>query len=245
VSDYRDDLPKDVAAGLEGFLVAARHASGENLKSAVLFGSAAEGRLRATSDVNLILVFGEVRLTELDALRDAFAFAHSAISLNSLFLEESEVVLAAQAFAVKFSDIRVRHRVLYGADVFAGMEVDRGAILQRLKQVIINMTLRLRERYVLAGARDEQRVRLIAETSGPIRACAAAILELEGTAASSPKEALQFFVQRLAGPNWNDVVLNLSAARNDLSLSPDVAVATISGVLDLLREMYRCARDLH
>jgi hypothetical protein len=78
-----------------------------------------------------------------------------------------------------------------------------------------------------------------------MRACAAAILELEGAAASSPKEALQIFVQRLAGRNWNELVLNLSAARSDLSLSREVAVATISGVLDLLREMYRCVRDLH
>jgi predicted nucleotidyltransferase len=245
VSDLTDDLPSEVAAALEDFVAAAKRASGENLKSVVLFGSAAEGRLRPTSDVNLILVFGEVRLAELDGMRDSFGFAHSAIALDALFLEGSEVPLAAQAFAVKFSDIRARHRVLYGADVFAGLEVSRDALIQRLKQVIINLTLRLRERYALAGAREEQKVRMIAQSSGPVRACAAAILELEGVAASSPKEALQVFVQRLPQRDWSTLVENLSAARNELAPAGEAASATISQLLNLLREMYRCARDLH
>ena len=245
MSEQTDDLPREVAATLEDFVAAARRASGENLKSVVLFGSAAEGRLRPTSDVNLILVFGEVRLAELDVMRDSFGFAHSAIALETLFLEESEVALAAEAFAVKFSDIRVRHRLLYGADIFAGVEVGRDALIQRLKQVILNLTLRLRERYALAGAREEQKVRMIAHSSGPVRACAAAILELEGVAASSPKEALQVFVQRLPQRNWSTLVENLSAARSELALSGEPAAATISQLLNLLREMYRCAQDLH
>ena len=51
-----EGLPKPVAAGLAEFLGAARDTLSADLVSAVLFGSAADGRLAPTSDVNLLLV---------------------------------------------------------------------------------------------------------------------------------------------------------------------------------------------
>ena len=46
------DLPDVVARVLDDFVAAAREAFGDDLVSIVLFGSAAEGALRATSDVS-------------------------------------------------------------------------------------------------------------------------------------------------------------------------------------------------
>jgi predicted nucleotidyltransferase len=232
------DLPTSVATVLDDFLTTATRVSGENLKSAVLFGSAVEARLRPASDVNLILVYGEVKLAELDGLREAFGFAHSAIALDVLFIEESEVPVAAHAFAVKFSDIRMRHRVLLGRDVFADVEIGREATIARLKQVLINLTLRLRERYALSGQREEQHARLIADISAPVRACAAALLALEGAAVASPKEALLLFVKRLPERDWTPLVDNLAAARSEL-LRGQAVSATVAGLADLLRAMYR------
>ena len=63
-------LPTNVEEALGEFLGCARGALGEDLRSAVLFGSAAENRLRATPDVNLILVVAAFDLARLDLLRD-------------------------------------------------------------------------------------------------------------------------------------------------------------------------------
>ena len=49
-------LPPPIAEVLNSFLQSAKDALGPDLLSVVLFGSAAEGKLRATSDLNLILV---------------------------------------------------------------------------------------------------------------------------------------------------------------------------------------------
>jgi predicted nucleotidyltransferase len=238
-----DDLPDRVRPTLEEFVAAAVRISGENLKSAVLFGSAAEGQLRPTSDVNLILVFGDVRLPELERLREDLSFAHAAIGLEVMFLEEAEITVAAQAFAVKFTDILSRHRVLHGADVFASLRISREATLNRLRQVLVNLTLRLRERYALLGAREEQVNFLIADVSGPVRACAAAILGLEGERVVSPKEALEALALRLPGGNRAGLLANISSARRELELSPAVAGATIGELLELLRAMYRYIGD--
>src|ERR1700722_9575910 len=99
-----DDLPNQVRSTLEDFVAAAVNASGSNLRSAILFGSTAEGRLRPSSDVNLVLVFDAVHLPELERLRAHLSFAHAAIGLEVMFLEEAEIELAGQAFAVKFTD---------------------------------------------------------------------------------------------------------------------------------------------
>jgi predicted nucleotidyltransferase len=238
VESNLDDLPTRVRSTLEDFIAAAIGVSGTNLKSVVLFGSAAEGQLRPTSDVNLVLTFGAVHLAELERLRVHLSFAHAVIKLEVMFLEQAEIDMAAEAFAVKFTDILARHRVLHGADVFAGLRITRQATLNRLRQVLLNLTLRFRERYALIGMGEEQVNVLIAELSGPLRASAAAILALEGAAASSPKEALRILAQRLSGTDMTDLLANISDARQERALEPAVADATIGGLLDLLRAMY-------
>jgi len=55
---------------LGDFVEAARGAFGPDLRAVVLYGSAAEGRLRATSDVNVILVLGTFDRARAEALRE-------------------------------------------------------------------------------------------------------------------------------------------------------------------------------
>ena len=47
---------------------------------------------------------------------------------------------------MKFADIAARHAVIDGRDVFAGLTQSRAAQLTRVRQVLLNLLLRLRER---------------------------------------------------------------------------------------------------
>src|SRR5262245_23422260 len=109
-----EGLPANVATVLKSFLEEARASLGDDLVSAVLFGSAAENRLTATSDVNLILVLRGFDAERLGALGDALLAAEAAIQLKVMFLVESEIPSAVECFAQKFADILRRHRVVYG-----------------------------------------------------------------------------------------------------------------------------------
>src|SRR5579864_3560524 len=93
-----DQLPEPVAAGLTGFVTAARQAFGEDLLSITLFGSAAEGRLRATSDVNVIVVLARAEPAGLAAIGEAYRLARAAIGLSAMFIRESEIAAASEAF---------------------------------------------------------------------------------------------------------------------------------------------------
>ena len=181
--------------------------------SVVLFGSGAEGQWRPTSDVNLVGVLRRFEAAAIDRLREPFRLSHAAIALEAMFILVEEVPQAAEAFAVKFADIRRRHRVLHGSDPFADLPISRPAELARCRQVLLNLTLRLRERYVLQSLRDEQAALAVADAAGHLRAAAAALCELEGKPAPSPREALAEVARALPGRPWEPLLAQRSAAR--------------------------------
>ncbi|HSB63197.1 MAG TPA: nucleotidyltransferase domain-containing protein [Thermoanaerobaculia bacterium] len=233
------DLPVPASRALDDFLLAARAALGGNLVSAVLFGSGAEGALRPESDLNLVLVLREVSEGALGALRPAFRAAQAAARLEVMFLLESEIEDAAEAFAVKFADIARRRRVVYGPDSFAGLQVPRDALRRRLGQSLLNLMLRLREAYALHGGSDDEAARTVASFVGPLRATAASILALEGAAVPRPKEALRTLAAALPGDGWNALVERLSAVREQRPLASGEA----PGILARLPELARLLRE--
>ncbi len=232
-----NDLPAPVQQSLHAFVEAAKVAFESDLVSVVLFGSAAEGRLRATSDVNVLLVLGRFEQPRADRMREPLRVAHAAVQLNAMFLLESEVAAANAAFAVKFADIQARHRVLFGADPFAGLGTPRDALIRRLGQVLLNLQLRLRERYVMLSLREEQLALVIAEAASPLRASAASMLQLEGRHAAAPKAALEQLVGELGDARLSAVLKDISAAREDAALEPGQASSTLMRLIELTQRL--------
>src|SRR5215204_137654 len=141
---WNRDLPPDIAATLGEFRAQSVESFGDSLKSLLLFGSAAEGRLRATSDVNLVMVFSHLDLVRVKAWRSQVELLVAAIDLQPLILLEDEIEAAAEAFAVKYFDIVHRRRVLHGTDPFATLKISDEALQRRVAQVLLNLALRLR-----------------------------------------------------------------------------------------------------
>jgi predicted nucleotidyltransferase len=244
LSELMRDLPEDVASVLADVVGAARDAFADDLVSVVLYGSAAEGALRPTSDVNLIIVLRTFDRARGDRFRGPLQVARAAIQLAVMFLLADEIDGAARAFAQKFSDIKRRRRVLHGEDPFSTLAIPRPALLARLDQVLLNLTLRLRAFYLERGRFEEQLAGLIAQMSGPIRTCAASLLDLEGRPASSPKEALQRFIESLGEPGWEPVLAALSQARETRSPPPGVAGDVVMRLIELTGRMRQRALAL-
>jgi predicted nucleotidyltransferase len=225
-----------VALALEKVVAAAREAFGPDLKSVVLYGSGAEDALRPTSDVNVIVVVSAFDAARAARIRDAVVVAGATVRLRAMFLLEREVADAAEAFAVKFEDVVRRHRVLYGSDPFAGLHVSRGAAVARLRQVLLNLVLRLRERIVTRGDDAPEMARIAADAAGPLRACAAEILALEGRPAASPREALTL----LAGGPLDE----LSAARETGTVPAGAEVPLVVRLIALAESLRERAARL-
>lgn len=235
-------LPTNVSTTLSTFIAAAKKAFGDHLISVVLYGSGAEGKLRPTSDVNLILVLSAFDRGLADPLREPLRLAQAAIKLRVMFLLEDELKPASQAFAVKFADITRRRLILYGEDPFASIAVSRDDAIVILKQRLLNLTLRLREAYIVRSLREEQLAAVIADAAGPLRSCASTLLELEGRASSSPKDALEQFAKSSASAA-HDVQL-ITEARQRHALPPGAAAPALFHLIELAHAMWARAAEL-
>jgi predicted nucleotidyltransferase len=230
-------LPADIERSIGAFVDAAKSSFETDLVAVVLYGSAAEGRLRATSDVNLLLVLRQFDPAHADRLREPLRIAHAAVQLNAMFLLETELPAAMEAFAVKFADILARHRIVHGRDPFANLVLPRDALIRRLKQVLLNLQVRLRERYVLLSLREEQLALVIADAAGPMRSSAASLLHLEGHDAATPREALERVVNEMNDAGLGAALHEVSTARADRHLGQGKSAPALMGLIEITRRM--------
>jgi predicted nucleotidyltransferase len=236
----KSGLPQPVVQVLSEFVAAAGAAFGsEDLVAAVLFGSAAEGRLRPTSDVNLLLVLRRFRAEAARAIESQLNFARAAVRLRVIFMLQSELEPAADLFAQKFNDIRNRHVVIYGEDPFAPIRITAESLRARTLQVLLNLEIRLRERLAANWSREDQLGAALAEAIGPVRSCAANVLELQGRPADSPKHALAVVVAGAPEPRWRELPAHYSKLREGGALEQGSLSGTLMDTMALIGWMYR------
>ena len=197
----------------------ARSASLNDLRAIVLYRQRGQrGKLRATSESTscwcCLRLIKEKRINF-----GSRSVGPGAIKLRTMFLLSGDS-LGVEAFAVKFADI-LREGACSTATTRCRISISRSDTIIRLKQTLLNLTLRLREGYVSRGLRDEQLMAMIADTAGPLRSCAASLLELEGRPAASPKEALQQVAASLPeASKREEEISQISEARDKRALAP-------------------------
>lgn len=236
-------IPEDLRRVLDGLVASATSAFGDALRSVILYGSAAEGRLRATSDVNLLFVLTRFD-SAADAFREPYRFASAAANVTAMFVLESEIPRAAEEFAQKFADIERRHVILHGEDLVADLSIPRDALVRRLQQVLLNQTIRLREIYIERSLREEQCAVAVAEATGPLRTSASSILELEGQGVLPPKEALEKLVASLDRADFVGLLPHLSEARERRTLPAGDAARLLMITQELAAAMHERALRL-
>lgn len=218
---------------LNTFIQTAETCFGANLISLYLFGSAAQDRLRAQSDVNVLVVLSEFCALAHTALQPALRQARAGIQLHAMFVEENELPTTADCFAAKFADIKARHRLMLGRDSLAPIEIKLPALVNSAKQMLCNFQLRSRENFLLAHSREEQLIKLIATAAAPLRASAAAVHFMRSGDWADGKAALiNLTTHNLA---WRDAVQGLSTARETQALPEGCAKTYFNSLQEITR----------
>ena len=240
-SDLPANLPANVQRILSGFVASAQRAFAEDLLSAVLFGSAADGTLRKSSDVNLILVLRRYDPGRARQLRNDLATAEAAILLRVMFLVQDEIPAACEAFAQKFSDILRRRVVLLGPDPFDGVSVSHPAQVRRLRQVLLNLLLRLREIHAGQASGSRPSLIMLADSTGALRSSAVLLLILEGGDAPKPKQALLRVAEQVAPGKFSASLAKLSQLRETATLPDADAHEVMIAMMELAAAMHQRA----
>lgn len=230
-------LPSQVRQVLATFTASAKDALGAGLSSMILYGSAAEGHLRPTSDVNLLLVLFSFEPSRVDALREPLRMAGAAVRLRAMFLLQDEISAATRSFASKFADILRRRFILHGPDPFAAVSIPRGVEVEQLQQQLLNFVLRLRAAYVSLSLREEQLALRIAEAIGPLRSYAASLLELQGLPPEPPADALERISEILEVRDWPVTAGFISDIQNRRPLPAGRAGAVAFQLMEMAQRM--------
>jgi predicted nucleotidyltransferase len=134
-----------------------REAAGSNLVTVVLYGSAVTLEFDPTlSDINLLCIVRDTSYPALEALAPVVKSWVRRRYAPPLILGQEDLVRFADAFAIEFLDIKAKHRVLYGHDVIASLEVS-----MRMHRVQLEYELRekgfLLHQQLMLNAGDRRR----------------------------------------------------------------------------------------
>jgi predicted nucleotidyltransferase len=140
------------------FVTRLQQAAGTNLESVILYGSAASGDYDPDySNINLLVVLKETALAKLLALAPAVeAWTKQKRHAPLLFTRE-ELEHSADVFAIELTDMQRQHRVLFGPDPVASLQIPMHLHRAQLEYELREKLILLRQ-HLLTESGDEKRL---------------------------------------------------------------------------------------
>lgn len=127
-----------------------KSAFGEELESVILYGSAASNEFHPKhSDLNVLVVVKNSRFHKVGRASEIARWWNTTGNPPPLFYTAHEIGESADVFPIEFTDMRDQHRVLFGKDVLAGLNVERTHWRLQCEHEMRGKLLNLRSRYVL------------------------------------------------------------------------------------------------
>ncbi|MFA6435453.1 MAG: nucleotidyltransferase domain-containing protein [Elusimicrobiales bacterium] len=171
---------------------------GANIRSVVLYGSAAAGDSVKTSDYNVLVVMDHIGAEELLALTGLCSRWGGDGNHAPLLFAKETLMRSADVFPVEFADIRQTHKVLYGEDPFAGMEIDSALLRLELERELKSKLILLRENFLVAKGSPKEVERLMTSSISAFLTLFKAALRLYGETPPAKKmEVLPALSRRL------------------------------------------------
>lgn len=137
---------------LDGFVTRLRKAPGTNLESVILYGSAAGGDFRpGHSDLNVFCVLRDASFAALQAIAPVAKWWEGQKQPAPLIMTAEEMHRAADVFAIEWLDMRESHRVLYGADVLANLQIPMRLHRFQVEYELREKLILLRQAFLLSG----------------------------------------------------------------------------------------------
>ena len=135
---------------LQQFVTLAKNAGGGNLESVVLYGSTVRGDAQAPySDLNVLCVVHSTALAELEKLSSVVHWWSQGNGQRSpLIFTADELRRSADVFAIELLDMQRAHRVLYGAEVIAGIPVPMNLHRVQVEHELRTLIQKLRQHYL-------------------------------------------------------------------------------------------------
>ena len=177
-----------------------RRAYGPELRSVVLYGSAAAGEhIPKRSDYNVLVLVDALSLDRLSAAASVARAWSEGGNPAPMTLTVSEWQGSADIFAMEYADILERHKILYGDSPFDGIRVDPRDLRLQLEHEAMGKLLRLRQGVLASGGDSRLEAELLAASLSTIMVIFRSVARLQGETPPKDNLALAQSVARHAG----------------------------------------------
>ena len=143
-----------------------KEAAGKNLESVILYGSAARGTYKpGASDLNVLCTLVTIDVNELQLLSPVVTWwTHEMKEPAPLFFLTEELERSTDVFAIESLDIKRVHRVLFGKDPVANLEVPMNLHRVEVERDLRMTLLRLRQHILHAGRNEMEATAVLKRT---------------------------------------------------------------------------------
>jgi len=184
----------------EGLVEQLRRAYGPELRSVVLYGSAAAGEhIPKRSDYNVLVIVDELTMEHKRAgAAVARAWGEDG-NPPPLTFTLDEWQGSSDIFPMEYADILERHRVLFGTPPFSGIAVDPRNLRLQLEHQAMGKLLKLRQGVLAAGGDAKSQTDLLAASLSTIMVIFRAVQRLNNVVPPTDYERLSRDVAARAG----------------------------------------------
>jgi len=177
---------------INDFVERVRQVSGTNLKSVVLYGSAAAGDyVPEHSDINLLCVLGEISFLAIANLAPAVEWWARQKHHAPLLMTAEELTRGADVFSIEFLDMKRSYRVLWGDDVLKDLEIPLKFHREQVEYELREKTILLRQRLLAVAGNENGKWDLLLRSVPAFGTLSRhALIALGESPASSKREAV-------------------------------------------------------
>ncbi len=181
------------------FVSKMRSAAGDNLRSIVLYGSAATGEFHPDfSNVNLLCVLAETPFAALAMIAPVVKWWTDKKHHRPLILTADELKRSTDVFSIELLDMQQRHRVLFGDDPLIGLQIPMHLHRAQLEYELREKTILLRQQILrLSGHERDLWELLIRSLPAFATLFRHALIALGGAAPATKREAIQLLSARI------------------------------------------------
>lgn len=165
-------------SNLLDFMDSLKKALGKNLKSFVVYGSAAAGDLYKKSDYNTLIVTDEIDLAELDKISPQIRKWVKKGNPIPLIFTDHSLVRSGDVFPMEFMDIKENSITLYGSNYFKKMKVPAGHLRLETERELKSTLLKLIRMYAVTAGRPKDMKRAMRDTVSGVLSVFKAVLRL-------------------------------------------------------------------
>jgi hypothetical protein len=182
---------------LDEFVQKLKAAAADNLKSVILYGSAATEEFHTKhSDLNILCLVGQADSAHIEALHEPVEWWIRRGQRPPLVFTLEELHRSADIFTIELMDMKLRHRILFGENILGDFSVPLHYHSIQVERELRTNWLRLRQAVLAAPKKSKAYLELMVSSFSTFAALFRhALIALGETRADTKREAIERIAQ--------------------------------------------------